>query len=234
MRDGVRGIGFDLDHTLAIDNRLERVAFLRLLESLLSEGGSTIGTLSDEIDAIDQLLARQRNGEFSIDDAVRQFVDAHRVAPAHPHVEWFRRRAVEMVDEFVIPLPGVAPTLRALRERGIATAVLSNGWNPLQAHKAEQAGFAGPVLVSSEIGAQKPAPRTFELLLGALGTDPGEAWYVGDTPESDVAGAHAAGMRAVWINWERKEYPKELAPPEYTIRDFAELLELLPEPARTP
>ncbi len=28
----VEGIGFDLDHTLAIDNRLERVAFLRLLE----------------------------------------------------------------------------------------------------------------------------------------------------------------------------------------------------------
>lgn len=231
--EAVRGIGFDLDHTLAIDNKLERVAFLRLLELLEGEGGSTRGTLSDEIDAIDELLARQRSGAFSIDEAVRQFVQAHGVEPTHPHVEWFRRNSVEMVGEFVVALPGIEPTLRALRERGITVAVLTNGWNPMQARKAERAGFQGPILVSSEIGVQKPAPRAFEMLLGALGTDPDHAWYVGDDPQSDVAGAHAAGMRAVWVNWERKTYPGELAPPDHTIADFRELLELLPTPART-
>jgi putative hydrolase of the HAD superfamily len=227
----VRGIGFDLDHTLAIDNRLERVAFLRLLETLLSEGGRAVGTLSDEIDAIDELLTRQRRGEFSIDEAVRRFVIQRQVEPTRQQVAWFRRYAVEMVDEFVIPLPGVTQTLRALRERGITVAVLTNGWNPLQARKAERAGFAGPILVSSEIEVQKPAPRAFDLLLGALGTDAEHAWYVGDSPHSDVAGAHAAGIRAVWINWERKSYPDELAPPEATISQFDQLLELLPAAA---
>lgn len=228
----VRGIGFDLDHTLAIDNRLERVALLRLLELVLRDGGRVVGTFSDEIEHIDELLARQRRGEFSIDDAVTRFVAAHGLEPSALYVDTFRRSAVAMVDEFVIPLPSVTPMLEALRERGIAVAVLSNGWNPLQVRKAERAGFRGTVLVSSEIAVQKPAPAAFERLLETLGTDAGHTWYVGDDPAADVAGAQRVGMRAVWMNWERKEYPPDVARPAHTIGDFQELLELLPAPAR--
>src|SRR5215469_485672 len=103
----VCGIGFDLDHTLAIDNRLERVALLRLLEVLLREGGRAVGTLADEIESIDELLAAQRRGEFSIDDAVRRFVAAHRLEPIDRYVDIFRQTAVEMAGDFVVPLPGV-------------------------------------------------------------------------------------------------------------------------------
>jgi putative hydrolase of the HAD superfamily len=138
-----------------------------------------------------------------------------------------------MVKQFVVPLPGVKPTLEAVRARGIAVAVLSNGWNPLQTRKAEQAGFLGPVLVSSEIGEQKPAPQAFESLLRTLGTDAQQTWYVGDDPRIDVAGAQALGISAVWIDWEGREYPAGQRPPEYTIHEFQELLTLLPEPART-
>jgi HAD superfamily hydrolase (TIGR01509 family) len=230
--DTVRGIGFDLDHTLAIDNGLERVAFLRLLERILAEGGSYEGTLADEIDGIDGLLKRQRSAEFSIDEAVRRFVAAHGVPPAESHVEWFRRTAVAMVDDLVVPLPGVAQTLAALRERGIAIAVLTNGWNPMQRRKSERAGFHETVLVSSEIGVQKPAARAFEILLDALKAPPDETWYVGDDPRGDVAGATAAGLRTVWIDWERKTYPADVPPPWHTIARFEELLALLPAPAR--
>jgi putative hydrolase of the HAD superfamily len=229
--DAVLGIGFDLDHTLAIDNRLERVAFLRLLDVLLRQGGRTVGTFADEIESIDELLTRERRGEFSIDDAVTRFVETHAVEASGQYVERFRATAVEMVDEFVIPLPGVARVLDTLHERGIAVALLSNGWNPLQVRKAERAGFRGSILVSSEIGVQKPALTAFERLLEVLGTAPDRTWYVGDDPYGDVAGAQAAGIRAVWMNWERKEYPSELAPPAHTIGDFRELLELLPAPA---
>jgi HAD superfamily hydrolase (TIGR01509 family) len=230
--DAVRGIGFDLDHTLAIDNRLERVAFLRLLELLLREGGRTVGTLADEIESVDELLARQRRGEFSIDDAVAQFVAVHALEPSGRYAEIFRRSAAEMADEFVVPLPGVAQMLEGLHERGIAVAVLSNGWNPLQARKAERAGFRGKILVSSEIGVQKPAPLAFERLLEELGTEPHRTWYVGDDPHGDVAGAQRVGMVTVWMNWERKVYPPDVTRPAHTIADFHELLELLPAPAR--
>jgi HAD superfamily hydrolase (TIGR01509 family) len=228
----LRGIGFDLDHTLAIDNRLERVAFLRLLESVLSDGGRSVGTLSDEIDGIDELLTRQRHGEFSIDEAVLRFVAAHEVPAKPAYVEAFRRTAVALVDDLVVPLPGVSRTLASLRERGLRMAVLTNGWNPMQRRKAERAGFTGTLLVSSEIGVQKPAPRAFEMLLGALGTQPHASWYVGDDPRADVAGAQAAGMQTVWIDWERKAYPPDVCAPDHTIQAFDELLDLFPAPVR--
>jgi HAD superfamily hydrolase (TIGR01509 family) len=228
----VRGIGFDLDHTLAIDNRLEQVALLQLLDALVLKGGQTVGTLADEITAIDALLTQQRRGDFSIDEAVRRFVAAHGLEPERRYAEAFRSNAVAMVDEFVVPLPDVDPMLAALRERGIAVAILSNGWNPLQARKAERARFRGPVLVSSEIGVQKPDLRAFERLLETLETDPDETWYVGDDPRGDVAGSQRAGVTAIWMDWEQKAYPSELAPPEHTIRDFRELVALLPAPVR--
>ncbi len=230
----VNGIGFDLDHTLAIDNRLERVAFLRLLEAILAEGGRAIGTLTNEIENIDDLLANQRRGDFSIDEAVRRFVAAHAVAPTETHVDWFRRTAVAMVDDFVVPLPGVEPTLRALSARGIATAVLTNGWNPLQLRKAERAGFRGTILVSSEIGVQKPAVAAFDALVHVLGTQARETLYVGDDPRGDIAGASDAGLQSAWIDWEEKKYPPELRAPDYTIHSFEELLGVLPERVRTP
>jgi HAD superfamily hydrolase (TIGR01509 family) len=230
--EAVRGIGFDLDHTLAIDNRLERVAFLRLLEVVLSQGGRTVGTFGDEIDAIDALLQRQRQSDLTIDEAVGLFVSEHGVQPDEVFVESFRAMAVNMIDEFVVPLPGVRETIGTLRERGIAVAVLTNGWNPLQKGKAAKAGFDGPVLVSSEIGVRKPSAGAFRRLTNVLGSEPENTLYVGDDPYSDVAGARAAGLQTVWMNWERQEYPPSLAPPGYTVRSFAELLALVPECVR--
>lgn len=228
----VRGVGFDLDHTLAIDNRLERVAFLHLLEILLREGGRSVGTLTDEIDAIDDLLHRQRSGDFSIEVAVQRFVAVRGIAPTQWHADTFKDTAVRMVDDFVVPLPGAKETLHALREREIVAAVLSNGWNPLQQRKAERVGFRGPVLVSSEIGEQKPSMHAFKALEKTLGVSPAHTVYVGDDPRCDIQGAKEAGMHTVWIDWERQSYPPGLQRPDYTIAHLAELLELVPGPAR--
>jgi putative hydrolase of the HAD superfamily len=226
------GIGFDLDHTLAIDNKLERVAFMRLLELVEEHGGSVIGTLNDESARIDALLQEQRNGVFSIEEAVRRFVVEHGVEGNDFYSERFAAMALEMVDEFVIPLPGVKRTLSVLRERGIPVAVLSNGWNPLQIRKAQRAGFEGPVLASADIGEQKPSARAFEALAGALGTQAERTWYVGDDPCSDVNGSRNAGFHAVWFDWEEKEFPPDLSPPPYTIHELTELLDLLPAKVR--
>jgi putative hydrolase of the HAD superfamily len=87
-------------------------------------------------------------------------------------------------------------------------------------------------LVSDEIGELKPAAGAFECLLQTLGTEPHQTWYVGDNPHSDVAGASDVGMQAIWINWERQEYPGMLPAPWRTIRAFGELLELVPAAVR--
>jgi putative hydrolase of the HAD superfamily len=227
-RPAVAAIGFDLDHTLAIDNKLERVAFMRLLEEIEEDGGRGLGTLDEEAEKIDELLAWQRRGPASIEDAVERFARDRGAQPKASYCERFRTMAVEMVDDFVIPIPGVKPMLAELRARGIAVAVLSNGWNPLQIRKAQRAGFEGPVLASADIGQQKPGARAFDALLDALGTRPENTWFVGDDPHSDVDGSRSAGLHAVWFDWEKKTFPPELLAPSYTIHSLDELLEVLP------
>jgi HAD superfamily hydrolase (TIGR01509 family) len=226
-RRRVRAVGFDFDHTLGIDNKLERVAFLRLLDSACTQGGQCIGTLAEEIESIDALLARQRAGDCTIEDAVDGFMRERGAPDSRTWSEFYKGLCLEMVPAFVIPQPDARMMLRALRERGISTGILTNGWSPLQQCKARRVEFQGPVVVSSDLGIQKPELSAFQALADALNAPLEEIAYVGDAPESDVAGALRAGMPAVWLDAEGVKYPEALPRPTEVIHTLAELLALV-------
>ena len=77
---------------------------------------------------------------------------------------------------------------------------------------------------SDETGASKPHPDAFLTALGELGVRPEEAVHVGDLLATDVAGACALGMRAVWI----REDPADQPPEGCTVvRDLAEVPETI-------
>lgn len=100
------------------------------------------------------------------------------------------------------PYPEVAATLRALRERGSALVVVSN-WDVSLHDVLARAGLAAlvdAVVTSAETGSVKPDPAIFHHALErAGGVAPAEAVHVGDTVAADVAGARAAGVRAVLV-----------------------------------
>ena len=108
-----------------------------------------------------------------------------------------------------------------------ATRSSSNGWSPLQEEKARLIGFAAPVFVSERLGAWKPAPPAFEGLVRLFDLPAADVWYVGDDPAVDCAGARAAGLTAVWFDWEARGYPAELTPADHTIHALEELPGLL-------
>jgi len=56
------------------------------------------------------------------------------------------------------------------------------------------------LVVSAEVGYQKPAPILFHQALDELGSKPKNTIMVGDTYEADIVGAHGAGMRGVLID----------------------------------
>lgn len=101
--------------------------------------------------------------------------------------------------------PEAIPLLDVLRSRGVRTGVCSNA--PYRARSLhEQVAFLGldthldAVTFSVDVGWRKPATRMFDAALHALGTPAGRTVMVGDREATDIAGAHAAGMRAVLIN----------------------------------
>jgi HAD superfamily hydrolase (TIGR01662 family) len=101
--------------------------------------------------------------------------------------------------------PEAVPLLDLLRDRGIRTGICSNA--PYRARSLhQQVAFLGldthldAVTFSAEVGWRKPATRMFEAALRALRTSADRTVMVGDREATDIAGAHAAGMRAVLIN----------------------------------
>lgn len=95
----------------------------------------------------------------------------------------------------------VAPTLAALREKGLKLGVISN-WDERLRPLLKSLGLAGRfdgIAVSCEVGANKPEPAIFKAAVGQLGVPAPSVLHVGDSLELDLLGARAAGLQAVQI-----------------------------------
>jgi len=97
--------------------------------------------------------------------------------------------------------PEVPETLRELRRRGVRLVVVSN-WDVSLHERLAETGLAALVdgaIASAEAGSAKPDRAIFARGLALAGAAPEEAWHAGDSPEADVAGALAAGIRPVLV-----------------------------------
>jgi len=95
-----------------------------------------------------------------------------------------------------IPYPDTAPTLRALRARGIRVGIVSNVPRDLRPIFATHglAELIDAFTHSFEVGAEKPDPAIFIRACEALGTRPGDTLMVGDHAVAD-GGSLRAGLR---------------------------------------
>jgi HAD superfamily hydrolase (TIGR01549 family) len=91
-------------------------------------------------------------------------------------------------------LPGVHDLFAGLAQAAVATAVVSNWDSSLRRTLAGLGIDPDAVVTCGETGVRKPDPRIFEEALGRLGVAPGEALHVGDSADTDGAGAAAAGV----------------------------------------
>ena len=67
--------------------------------------------------------------------------------------------------------------------------------------------------ISDEVRLRKPAPEFFTRTLSRLGIQPSEAVHLGDRLDSDIAGARAAGMGAIYLQHADSPAPPPGAPP---------------------
>jgi putative hydrolase of the HAD superfamily len=118
--------------------------------------------------------------------------------------------------------PDAAPVLRELRARGLRLVVVSN-WDCSLESVLERIGVLGlvdAVVASAVVGIAKPDRRIFDAALREAGCEPGAALHVGDSPANDVAGATAAGIRAVLLDRSGTGGPDAIS----SLRDLPALL----------
>jgi HAD superfamily hydrolase (TIGR01509 family) len=123
------------------------------------------------------------------------------------------------------PYPDAAPALEGLRRGGFRVVCVSN-WDYSLPSVLERCGLAPAldgVISSAAAGARKPDPAIFIRALEIARCSPREAIHVGDTPEEDVEGAHAAGIRALLLEREPGDDGNAGAQPAARITSLREI-----------
>ncbi|RLI19572.1 haloacid dehalogenase, partial [Candidatus Bathyarchaeota archaeon] len=90
--------------------------------------------------------------------------------------------------------------------------------------------FFDIVVISEEVGSEKPDTKIFEVALKKLNIEPYEAVYVGDNLETDILGANKAGMISIRILKGKHKEGKpagKMMKPRYSIKKLSDLLSIL-------
>jgi putative hydrolase of the HAD superfamily len=83
------------------------------------------------------------------------------------------------------------------------------------------------IVVSGELGVDKPDPAIFEHVLGFAGVEVGRAAHMGDSLTSDVSGENRSGLLLFWVE---TRFPRDHGDgteftPAATIQHVRELLD---------
>ena len=118
----------------------------------------------------------------------------------------------------------VEPVLNELRQ-DYTLALITNGAPQLQRDKikgSKLGHFFETTVISGDLGVGKPDPKIFETVLDRLRISAETAVMVGNSLNSDIAGAQQVGIKAVWLNREAKENDNSVKP-DYEISNLNEL-----------
>ena len=231
QRRVLRAIFFDLDDTLVDDTvSLQQCAEMAARELVPDRGVAAVdladayvnaavdfwtqlepGSPKPAAGAIRPAMWRTALRRYGIDDGMLATALAHR----------FDALRVERVELF----PEAIPVLEGLHGR-YRMAIITNGFAETHERKIarlELQRFFDRVVLAGELQMAKPDPAVFAHAMELLGVGASESVMVGDRFDRDVEGAHAAGMRAIWIRCRGEQVPPGARRPDAIIDSIAGL-----------
>lgn len=220
----IKAVIFDLDNTLVDFMRMKKEAVKAAVAAMVDAG-------------LDMSYKAAYDGVMRVYDAEGieyQEVFDHFLRESTGRIN-YKIIAAAMVgyrrarDAALVLYPHVTSTLTSLVKSGVKLGLLTDA-PPKQAwlrlcylnlHHLFDA-----VVTSEEVGAPKPSPKGFQIVLEALGVKPDEALMVGDWPERDVKGAKAANIKTVFARYGERPL-KEPSGADWEIDDISELLKIV-------
>ena len=102
-----------------------------------------------------------------------------------------------------VPYADAHSTLAQLHSQGYRLGAISNATDDALIRRLVARGgladLLDPIVSSAAVPWRKPDPRIFQHLLDLWHCAPVDAVMVGDWPDTDILGAHRAGMRAILL-----------------------------------
>ncbi len=203
----MRAVLFDLDDTLFDHRHCAQAALAAVRQQHecfrgrpLEELQRAHGALLEELHR-DVMVGRLDVDAARIERFRRLFLSVGAAAPdalVRETAAAYRRAYLDARRQ----IDGAAALLARVRERA-AVVIVSNNVLAEQRGKLRHCGLDALVdalVVSEEEGISKPDPEIFVRALARVGCEPAAAVMLGDSWAADIAGARAAGIRAVWFN----------------------------------
>jgi 2-haloacid dehalogenase len=158
--------------------------------------------LFDDPDEMESFLAEVTTAEWNAhQDAGRPWAEAIELLVAeHPErrelIEAFHARWPEMLAG---EIPGTVHVLAELRAAGVRLVALSN-WSaemfPIARERFDFLAWFEGIVISGDVGVNKPDRRIFEHLAEQFGIEPAAALFIDDS-SANVEAATSLGFRAI-------------------------------------
>jgi 2-haloacid dehalogenase len=123
--------------------------------------------------------------------------------------------------------PEVVTMLTALKKRGAATAILSNGSSEMLGAAVESAGITDlldAVLSVDDVGVFKPHDRVYDLVGARFGGTKDDVLFVSSNGW-DAAGAAGYGFQTAWVNRAHEPVDRLYAKPHHILSDLTTIPE---------
>ncbi len=220
----VRGVVFDLDHTL-----FDRYATLTAIAPYFcSYFDVSPGMTADRFAPI--WIEADKNYVHLGWGAVLDNLTAQGVFRTPPALEVYAAFLLGMFRRISVPFDCTRPLLEQLRGSGYKTGLITNGSGETQRAKLRNLGIEDcfdQVVITGEFGVHKPSPEPFLAIARWIGAAPSELLYVGDNPLNDVDASRKAGFIPVWVRTTGTWVYPDIAKPELQIDHIRELPDLL-------
>jgi putative hydrolase of the HAD superfamily len=137
----------------------------------------------------------------------------------------------DTISSFITPSSAIIQTLSSLKAKGYKRGVITDGsinttYEILLRLAIKE--FFDVIVVSEEVGVEKPNPKIFSEATAQLKTSSTETIMVGDNLERDILGGKQAGMTTVLMERHRPGGKEKLKiKPDFTIQRLNELVNIL-------
>ncbi len=226
----IKAVLFDLDDTLYPSSKLAEAARKNAIRAMIEAGLDVDMTEEELYEELEEIVE-----EFGSNHP-RHFDLLLKRIGVDPDPKLVAAAVVAYHDTkfaYLKPYPDVIPTLMKLREMGLKLGVVTSGLAVKQWEKLIRLGlhhFFHAVVISEEIGVEKPNPRIFTEAAERLGVEPSECVFVGDRLDHDIRGANRVGMVTVRVRkgkYSDMEPENEEDVPDFEISRLGELLDVI-------
>ncbi|MBQ8832052.1 MAG: YjjG family noncanonical pyrimidine nucleotidase [Paludibacteraceae bacterium] len=135
---------------------------------------------------------------------------------------------LHLTTKYFSLLEGAEELVRYLAKKYPLT-VVTNGFVEVQYEKFDKSGLRdcfAHIVLSEEVGCQKPNPRIFEEALRMNGLQAEDVVMIGDSWNSDIQGAINAGIDQIWIRKSKDPLPEGQSA-TYLVQSFSDVMEIL-------